>query len=531
MSVQHKIYLGVPGPRVCWGTVTGVVTSSSKHIVRPFNGGAGYSGVFDFNVLWTDAHNMYEAGEVTHFAMLHGDITPDPSQRWLDILLDVMERRGAALVSAVSPIKDGRGVTSSGICDPSQPWEAYRRFTQREILNDLPQEFDNTLAGYPDKPLLHNTGMWVCDLSYPVFQATNPDGSLKCLFRFPEQIVRDTDGKWKKYAESEDWLLSRELWEAGVKNTWITSEPRLTHHGKCDFPNWIQFGNFRHGDDNTAHHWRTDLDAKPLALTQILEFELGTKCNLGDQHGECPNMREDRYGDLDVSQEMDDATIVDAAVEAYTELGFTGLIGWIYYNEPLCQVGRMFRLMNEIKLKAPAARFILWTNGTLIPGECAHFLEFDQIVVSDYGEESRRGVERLKAKDVGCKVLKDAPFDRRLHQIEPVDKTTPCLRPFVELIFDTYGNSHLCCYDWQGKATFGNVMQEPFADIANRWRQQLPSIAGQAMNGEAPKFCVECGHRWDMYQKHDEAIVARAKHWREQQTKETETLQPCEHDG
>ena len=265
----------------------------------------------------------------------------------------------------------------------------------------------------------------------------------------------------------------------------------------------------------------------PLRMLQLIEFELGTKCNLGDQHDECPNTKEDRYGDLDVSQKMDDATIVNAAVEAYTELGFTGLVGWIYYNEPLCQAERMFRLMNEIKSKASAARFILWTNGTLIPEECGHFLSFEQIVVSDYGEESKRGVERLKAKNVGCKVMPEN-FDGRLHQIEPADKTAPCLRPFVELIFDAYGNSHLCCYDWQGKATFGNVMQQPFADIADRWRKQLPSITGHAMNGEAPKFCVDCGHRWDKYQKHDEAIVARAKHWREQQAKEAETVQVCE---
>lgn len=527
---KYRIYLAVPGKHICWGTVMGVVRSTAKHEALPFNGGFGFSGQEDFNILWADAMNLYEAGEITHFAMLHGDISPDPKVCWLDVLLEEMDEQNASLLSVVSPIKDGRGLTSVGICDLNDPWQPFRRFTVRECIEKLPPTFDNVAAGYPDRPLLHNTGLWVCDLRRDVFRRVTDSGELDVYFRFPTHAVRGEDGKWMHQRESEDWAFSRDLWDRGVRDTYVTSKVRIVHHGSVDFSTHTAWGSFEDGDENTADKWRAEIDALPLRMLQMLEFELGTKCNLGQLHGDCPNTREDRYGDLDVSQELDDATIVNAAVEAYTKQGFTGFVGWIYYNEPLCQAERMFRLMNEIKSKAPAARFILWTNGTLIPEECGHFLGFEQIVVSDYGEESKRGVERLKAKDVGCKVIQE-DFDRRLHQIEPADKTAPCLRPFVELIFDAYGNSHLCCYDWQGKATLGNVIQQPFADIAGRWRQQLPSIAGHAMNGEAPRFCVDCGHRWDKYQKHDEAIVARAKHWREEQAKETETLQPCEHDG
>ena len=513
----YHVYLGVPGVSICWGTVTGVVNSTSKHVVHPYNGGLGFSGVVDFNTLWTDAMNNYEAGKITHFAMLHGDITPDPSQRWLDILMDTMEERQAVLVSAVSPIKDGRGITSSGICDPANPWSSYRRFTSREILNELPKAFDNRLAGYPDKPLLHNTGMWVCDLRHPVFRQTNPDGSLKMFFRFPERVIRGEDGQWVKQQESEDWLFSRELWEAGVTNTWITSEPKLTHHGRIGFQNWTEFGQFTAGDENTAHLWRKDLEAKPLALTQLLEFELGKKCNLGHVHSQCPNMNPERFAGLATSKELDDDTIVNCAVRAYRELGFTGLVGWIYYNEPLLQMDRMFGLMDRIKAETPKARFILWTNGMLIPEDCERFKAFSQVVVSEYNEQSRRGYERLVAAKLpaSIRIIENAVLDNRLLQVEPADKSKPCLRPFTEFVIDHHGNTHLCCYDWRGEAFRGNVMAEDFGELAARWRAMLPHICGDAMTAAAPQFCQDCGHRWsDRHQGHDEAVIKRCERWR-----------------
>jgi hypothetical protein len=511
------VYLGVPGKQFCWGTTTGIINSTSKHIAHPYNGGLGFSGVVDFNWLWIDAINCFEAGDITHFAMLHGDIEPDPAQRWLDILLEIMDDKDAELVSAHSPIKDMRGITSSGICDPSDPWTgAYRRFTQQEILHELPDPFNNRLAGYPDRPLLHNTACWVADLRKPVFHEKTVDGHLKTIFRFPERARRGPDGRWQHEQESEDWVLSRELWERGATNTWITSRVRLTHHGYMSWPNWEAFGTYKDGDENTAWRWRADQEKLPLALVQMLEFELGSGCNLGTLHMECPNTHPDRYGALDVSRELDDDTIVACAVQAYQELGFRGLVGWIYYNEPLMQADRMFGLMARIKAEAPQARFILWTNGTLIPEECEQYKDFAQIVISNYGEHSRRGVARLFAKQIEARWIEDAKFDNRLQQISVAGNTQPCLRPHVELIIDNNGNTHLCCYDWQGKGTLGNVHTKDFRQIAREWREWLPEISGKQMTNAAPAVCQSCSHRWDKYQQHDERIVEQARRWRAQ---------------
>lgn len=509
----HRIYLAIPGPNICWGTVTGVINSTAKHLALPFNGGVGFAGQMDFNICWTDAMNLYEAGRITHFAMLHGDIAPATDQYWLDILLEVMDEKDAELVSAHSPIKDGRGLTSSGICDPSNPWGAFRRFTQREILEQLPDPFNAELAGYADRPLLHNTGMWVADLRKPVFRETNADGTLRFVFRFPERIRRDSDGRWQHEQESEDWLFSRELWERGARNTWITSRIRLEHIGKMAFPNDKPFGQFKNGDEHTAQRWRRHETKLPLSLTQMLEFELGTACNLGTRHDKCPNLDPRRFAGLDTTRLMDDDTIVRCAVRAYNELGFSGLTGWIYYNEPLLERHRMFCLMDRIKAEAPAARFILWTNGTLIPEDCERFAEFEQIVISNYGDLSQRGAGRLLAKGIAAKLIGGA-LDDRMVQLEPQNREASCTRPHVELIIDAFGNTHLCCYDWQGQATLGNVQTTDFAEIVHEWRKELPKICGKKMASDAPETCLNCGHRWSEMQTHDQAIVQRVEAWR-----------------
>lgn len=511
---QYKVYLGVPGKQFCWGTMTGVVNSTSKHMAIPHNAGYGFDGSEDFNLLWIDAINFAEAGDATHFAMLHGDIQPDVTQKWLDVLLEEMNKYNAALVSAVSPLKDPRGVTSCGIADLDDPWVPFKRFTIRE-LQRLPETFDHVMAGYPDRPLLHNTGLWVADLRRPEFHRARADGTLDLRFEFPTREIRDENGKWIHQRESEDWAFSRMLWERGIKDTFITRKVRLKHFGDSVWTNYGDWGQFLDGDENTADKWRPEMESKPLRMLQLLQFELGEKCNLATVHDACPNLDLERFAALDTTRELDDETIINSAVQAYKELGFSGLVGWAYYNEPLLQIDRMFYLMERIKQEAPQARFILWTNGTLIPEDCERFKAFEQIVVSAYRQTSRQGAERLAAKSISASIINEPELDDRLTRSYPSDPTAACLRPFVELVIDAYGNSHICCYDWRGEGTLGNVFSESFSDLAERWKAMLPSVAGSKMTGDAPDVCRRCGRRWATYQQHDPGIVSRAARWRE----------------
>jgi hypothetical protein len=199
----------------------------------------------NFNQLWCMALNVCSGPQPkhTHFAMLHGDITPPAG--WLATLLAEMERVGADLISAAPAIKDLRGMTSAGIGGNAvEPWQPTRRFTVKELAK-LPQTFRAADFGYPDKPLWHNNGCWLADLRKPVWYQADADGNAPVFFEYLERVRRQGAG-WVYEWISEDWQFSRRMHAAGV-NSWITQIP-LRHKGSLDYINVGDWGQ-EHDDD------------------------------------------------------------------------------------------------------------------------------------------------------------------------------------------------------------------------------------------------------------------------------------------
>jgi len=250
--------------------------------------------------------------------------------------------------------------------------------------------------------------------------------------------------------------------------------------------------------------------SETLSVVQTLNFELGSDCNLKHVHIKCPNMHPERYQRVDTRQQLTDDAIVGTASAAYRCYGFTGFVGWIFYNEPLLQEERMFRLMSRIRGKTPKSRFMLWTNGTLIPERCAEYERFETIIVSGYGEHSRRGYDRLVSAGIAALYMDATGLDDRLHNIAAANDRSRCVRPFLEMIVDNYGNTRLCCHDWQGRASYGNIMSHGLDKLAHRWHGMLEDICGTEMTETAPELCRSCGFRESQYQTHDPGIVRRA---------------------
>lgn len=249
---RRNVMLALPGRSWNWGSVQAILTASNDHALAMTNNANGWD---DFNALWCRALNAYESGEITHFAMLHDDVQPDPL--WLDTLMTEAESTRAALVSVPVPIKDQRGLTSCGIGDTTVRFGAYRRYTVRELAT-MPETFTAAEIGYgadPGRYLLHNTGCWVADLRHECFHKTDDAGRLYAFFDFPTRIERDTDGAWFFNRESEDWFFSRRLHELGAK-TCITRKVKLTHQGGIGYVNYGTWGNYFNGDEDTAFRWR-----------------------------------------------------------------------------------------------------------------------------------------------------------------------------------------------------------------------------------------------------------------------------------
>lgn len=179
-----------------------------------------------FNQLWAGALNAWTAGRVTHFAMIHDDIHPGPG--WLDTLVREMARFDADLVSAVVPIKDGRGITSTAV-EKDDRWNP-RRLTMREVFKiaaGLPAGASKTFGSYEaGGPLLVNTGLWLCKLG---------DWATRVHFRQTDRIVLQASGEYEPQTQSEDWDFSRQVREAtGRDRVYATLAVPLDH----ERPEW-----------------------------------------------------------------------------------------------------------------------------------------------------------------------------------------------------------------------------------------------------------------------------------------------------
>jgi len=194
----------------------------------------------NFNNLFAAALNARrQTDRPVLFAMLHDDVQPR-CEWWLDALIAELDAGPFDVVSAVVPIKDGRGVSSTGIGhpDPDQRWHPLKRFTFRE-LDGMPGTFTAADVGFPGYPLLVNTGCWVCRLgewAEPPF-----------AFRFEDRIVRDGDGYVAEFVP-EDWAASRWWWERGLRVAATRSVP-LTHWGDGAFVNDRPWGSYQTDED------------------------------------------------------------------------------------------------------------------------------------------------------------------------------------------------------------------------------------------------------------------------------------------
>ncbi len=159
-----------------------------------------------FNALFADALNARDTDGVTHFAMLHDDVIPGPG--WVDVFLAEMARLDCDLISAVVPLKSQKGLTSTGLDTPGDPWSV-RRLCMAEI-HELPETF--TAADVPyradEQQLLLNTGCWLMRLAEPWVEGL--------CFRQTDRVAYDVvRGKYCEQSISEDWDFSRQVYTRG----------------------------------------------------------------------------------------------------------------------------------------------------------------------------------------------------------------------------------------------------------------------------------------------------------------------------
>lgn len=185
------------------------------------------SGVlpFCFNSLLCNALNHKKTHGITHFLLWHSDVIPTKKD-WLLKMLRIQNETKADILSAVIPLKDQRGLTSTAIDCYNNNWHV-RRLTMTEIFQREPT--------FTDPQLLVNSGLMLVDLSY--------EWVTKIAFQFDE-MIRQVDGKFEALSMSEDWVWSRHARDLGAE-IWATREIDLVHSGHMDFPNNAPWGSLK----------------------------------------------------------------------------------------------------------------------------------------------------------------------------------------------------------------------------------------------------------------------------------------------
>lgn len=197
-----------------------------------------------FSALSTNFNKCWAAGianamddQVDLFAMMHNDV--EPEALWLDTMVDELLRLKLDILSAVIPIKDETGNTSTAIGPVDDEWE--NTLLTLDEIRMLPATFtDDDLKPFrrklnkPDHRLMLNTGCWVADLRNKKFWKVD-NGLLTFFFTQKDRILYD--GKRFSCAlASEDWNFSRICHREGIRIA-ATRIIEVKHHGARAFSN------------------------------------------------------------------------------------------------------------------------------------------------------------------------------------------------------------------------------------------------------------------------------------------------------
>jgi len=231
--------------------------------------------------------------------------------------------------------------------------------------------------------------------------------------------------------------------------------------------------------------------SKPLENLQILNFEIGIRCNMASIHHECPVNRRDRFQGKPYHLTTE---VITETVHKAEELGFAGLISFFRYNEMLMYLPKIKAVMEALADRP--RRYLCWTNGLLLDDENASL--FNVIHITAYHKDRVPYYKELEARHSTIEfMIRPIVLDDRLNQQDwPASSSVVhCTRPeWIELPVDFAGNVCLCCYDHDAKESLGNIFEQPFSEIiTGRYQEVITSLAN---NSSPSALCTRCVYRY-----------------------------------
>lgn len=210
-------------------------------------------------------------------------------------------------------------------------------------------------------------------------------------------------------------------------------------------------------------------------------IETTTQCNRRCEY--CPNSLYERS--LVQNQKLMSEDLFIRIINELKDLKFTGRISPHFYGEPLLDK-RLGRLMNYAHETIPNAKLKIYTNGDLldIPMlDVLYEVGVRNYLVTLHGNKEERQSKRTRVHDLQ-KHITENKKNIKIDILDITDNTylsnrgglvkvkNPteniyCLNSHNPLTINYKGDVLLCCNDYLGKVSFGNIATEPLLAIWN----------------------------------------------------------------
>lgn len=239
----------------------------------------------------------------------------------------------------------------------------------------------------------------------------------------------------------------------------------------------------------------------PFEYTESITIGLSNACNQAWLHEKCPlNLGMLEPGVIREPQTLPIA-IVQSVMNVLGKYKYGGILAFHLYNEPL-QDPRLFLLLWLALDTCPKAEIQIVTNGyNLTPTLARELIAYGvkKIVVSLTGSENARAVMRKRAEvlqqDVGnVDYNPDHMMDDRLliYDVPKADPREPCHAPLSQVVIRHDGMVGLCCFDWKGEHSFGDLRKQSLEAILRS--KGIRQAHEELLKGYRERqLCRQCG--------------------------------------
>lgn len=224
-------------------------------------------------------------------------------------------------------------------------------------------------------------------------------------------------------------------------------------------------------------------DGNLFYLTKHVNLELSNLCNYGNVHKKCP------VNKLQAEHNIIPSKIIYDVFSTLERFKYSRMITFCCYNEPLIDP-RLFEFVRAARKACPDSIVRITSNGFYLNQSLA--LELVDAGVTSLGitAYTPSEVERLKKihLPIHYAVMPSIPshdMDDRLGlygELPLINLDIPCLAPLFQIIVNAKGRVVLCCYDWKGLYTYGDLNNQSLEDIMKNPKMWIDY--GQLSKGE-----------------------------------------------